>query len=51
MADKVVKDGGAPCSDKDAAACLAQNHPKSGQVPTAWGQKDQNDSGQKFTGR
>jgi len=42
---KVVEDGGKECDDKDAAACLAQGHPKSGQVPTAWGQKDQQNDG------
>ena len=41
MADKVLQDGGQECSDKDAAGCLAQGHAKSGAVPTAWGQKDQ----------
>ena len=51
MAKKPVEDGGKECNNKDAAACLAQGHPKSGQVPTSWGQKDQNDAGQKFTGR
>ena len=44
MADKAVKDGGQECSNKDAAGCLSQGHPKTGNVPTAWGQKDmQND--------
>jgi hypothetical protein len=52
MADKVVENGGQECAgNKDAAACLAQGHPKSGSVPTSWGQKDQNDAGQKLTGR
>ena len=46
MADKAVKDGGQECSDKDAAGCLSQGHPK-----TAWGQKDQNSAGEKLTGR
>ena len=44
MAEKVidVTRGGQPvCSDKDAAACLAQGHSKSGAAPTAWGMKDQ----------
>jgi hypothetical protein len=53
MTDKVVDNtgGGEPCSDKDAATCLAQGHPKAGSVPVAWNQKDQNEAGQKFTGR
>ncbi len=33
-------DGGQPCSDQDAAACLAQGNPKSKQVPVQWGMKD-----------
>jgi len=37
----VVDGGGTECSDKDAAASLAQGHPKSGAVPTSWGMKDQ----------
>jgi hypothetical protein len=44
-----VQAGGKVCSDKDAAACLAQGGPKSGAVPQSWGQKDQNAAGQKFT--
>ena len=49
---KVVKDGGQQeCSDGKAAAALAQGHPKSGAVATAWGQTDQSTAGQKLTGR
>jgi hypothetical protein len=55
MADKlglVDNSGGSKeCSDKDAAGCLAQGHPKAGSVPVAWNQKDQNADGQKLTGR
>ena len=51
MADKAVKDGGQECPNKDAAGCLSQGHPKTGNVPTAWGQKDQNSAGEKLTGR
>lgn len=52
MAKKeVVQSGGQECSDKDAAGCLSQGHPKAGNVPTAWGQKDQSAAGQKLTGR
>ncbi len=42
---KVVQGGGDVCSDGDAAACLANGHPKSGSVPTAWGQKDRTNDG------
>jgi len=45
MADKVLSGGGKECDNKDAAACLAQGHPKSGSVPTAWGMKDQQNDG------
>ena len=45
MADKVVDNtgGGKECSDKNAADCLAQGHPKTGSVPVAWGMKNQQD--------
>ena len=55
MADKLGlvdnKGGGQECSDKNAADCLAQGHPKAGSVPVAWNQKDQSETGQKLTGR
>jgi hypothetical protein len=37
---KVVQSGGQECNDADAAACLAQGHPKSGLAPVKWGMKD-----------
>ena len=37
---KVVQGGGQECSDQDAAACLAQGHPKGGLAKVAWGMKD-----------
>lgn len=42
---KVVQDGGQECSDSKAAGALAQGHPKSGSVPTAWGMKDMQNDG------
>ncbi len=52
MGKVVVSGSGQVCSDKDAADCLAQGHPKSsGNVATKWGMKDQNADGQKLTGR
>lgn len=38
---KTMEDGGQPCTNKDAADCLAQGHPKSGSVAQTWGMKDQ----------
>ena len=46
---KAVQSGGQVCSDADAAACLAQGHVKSGNVPVKAGMTDQNAAGQKFT--
>jgi len=44
--DDVVSGSGPVCSDKDAADCLAQGHPKSsGNVPIAWGQKNRTADG------
>jgi hypothetical protein len=37
---KVVQSGGQACDDQDAAACLAQGHPKSGLAKPSWGMKD-----------
>ena len=52
MSKKTVMGGSQVCSDKDAADCLAQGHPKaSGNVPQTWGMKDQSASGDKLTGR
>jgi len=42
--------GGQPCGNGEAAAALANGHPKSKPVATAWNQKDQSMSGQKLTG-
>ena len=44
-----VQGGGQVCSDADAAACLSQGHPKSGNVPVSSGMKDQSVQGQKLT--
>lgn len=49
MKNAPIQAGGKVCDDKDAAACLAQGNPKSGAVAQAWGQKDQNAAGTKFT--
>jgi hypothetical protein len=38
---KAVLDGGQAVSDERAAGALAQGHPKSAGVATAWGMKDQ----------
>jgi len=53
MGKVVVSGSGQPeASDKEAAAALAQGHPKSsGTVPVKWNMKDQNAAGQKLTGR
>lgn len=42
---KVVQDGGAPCNDADAAACLSGGHPKSRPVGTKWGMRDRTQDG------
>lgn len=40
MANVVQGGGQACCNDADAAATLAQGHPKSGLAPAKWGMKD-----------
>lgn len=44
-----MQGGSQVCTDKDAADCLSQGHPKTGNVETKWGMKDQNAGGQKLT--
>lgn len=43
---KTVMGGSQICSDKDAADCLSQGHPKSSAtVPTTWGNRSRTQDG------